>query len=139
MSKRHVAAAALAVAAFSLVACKPASDEAGGWDPAKSQLTERRLETLTDVARALRDANGGHPASEADVTAAVRAKHPGTGADDPFVDGYGRAIRYEVVADEQTGSSLLNGFRFISQGADPDNPADDLKREAIVEHKPSGG
>ena len=57
-----------------------------------------------------------------------------TGDADVLVDGYGRPFRYATVNDD-TGQSLKTGFEFTSDGADPGNVADDIKRGAIVEQK----
>lgn len=137
---RRILAAALAAAVVAMTACKPSEPvaTADAWDPAKAQLTEQRLETLTEIARELRDANGGNPVAEPLVLAEVRKRHPATGSDDVLVDGYGRRFRYETV-HENTGHSLKTGFRFVSDGANPANVADDVERGAIVEQTASGG
>lgn len=132
------------LAPIALAACdRDAGPDPAGQDLARRQATEQNLGVVVDIARELRDQRGGvQPASQEDVFAAVRQRHPASDPkSDVLNDGWGRPLRYEII-HETEGNSLRNGFRVLSPGANGEfenGGGDDLQRETVITETMGGG
>ncbi len=107
------------------------------------QATERNIEMVVEIARALRDQRGGvQPASQEEVFAAVRQRYPASDpSSDVLNDAWGRPLRYDTV-HETEGNMLQNGFRVLSSGSNgkfENVGGDDLRQESVLTQTASSG
>ena len=107
------------------------------------QASERNIEMVVEIARALRDQRGGvQPASQEEVFAAVRQRYSAADAkSDVLNDAWGRPLRYDIV-HETEGNALRNGFRVLSSGSNGEfenGGGDDLRQESVLTETVSGG